>query len=605
MKDKNQNSDNGTIHLRAPICTIVGHVDHGKSSILDYIRGTNIIKGEAGGITQAIGASFITMNTIIKRSKGLIKDANKIKVPGLLFIDTPGHEAFTTLRKRGGNLADMAILVVDINEGFKPQTYEALEILKSYKTPFIIAANKIDLIPGWKSMPSKTIAQILKEQSDRVISALDENIYKIVGIMYESGMRAERFDRIKDFTKEIAIVPVSAKTGEGISELLMLLIGLAQTFLNLQVHTEGEGKGIVLELKKITGMGYVIDIILYDGLIKNNDILIISGLDNPTVTKIKSILKPRDNFDMRDKKTKFIYEKEIVAAEGLRIIAPGLDSVIAGMPLIAIRNENAHEETIAEKEAQLKSEVENVFINSDSEGVIVKADTIGSLEAMIMLLKSNNIKIRKASVGNIMKKDIFEAYSNKEQSPLYAVILGFNVEITKDAEEELEHFNVKIINHEVIYNVIDDFLAWLKDEKEKLESIKKNKLSFPAKIRIMPNNIFRKSNPAIVGVEVIAGKLTSNLELMNENGRSITRVESIQEDKKKLEIAEEGKEVAVSLKNVTVGRQVDEGTILYSVISESNFRKLKDNKQYLTENDKKLLMEIAKIMRKDNPVWGI
>ena len=594
------------VRFRAPICTVVGHVDHGKSSILDFIRDTNIIDGEAGGITQAIGSSMITLDKISKLSNGLINNiSGKLKIPGLLFIDTPGHEAFTTLRRRGGNLADLAILVVDINEGFKPQTIEALEILKGYKTPFIVAANKIDLIPGWKSNPDLRFYDLLKSQSESVAYKLDELIYNLVGVFYEMGMRAERFDRVKDYTKEISIVPVSAKSGEGISELMMLLIGLAQKFLNLRFDDTGFGKGTVLELKKINGIGYVIDIILYDGTIKLNDTLVIGGVDKPIVTKVKSILNPKMNSDMRDKKTKFDYENEAVAASGVRIIAPDLDDVVAGMPLVSVRNELATKTEVEKIKGQVSSEIEDVFIDSDKEGIIVKADSIGSLEALIMILRSRNVKIRKAHVGNIMKKDIFEANSNKAHDPLQGVILAFNVDLSKDAHDELLHYDVKIINHDIIYKVIDEFFEWLSKEKERIEREKKSQVRFPAKIRLMPNYIFRQSNPAIAGVDVMLGKLVPKMRLMNSDGVSVTTVDSIQENKDKILVAEAGKQVAVSFVNVTIGRQIKPDEVLYSVLSEKDFRALKDNKDLLELGDLEILKEISVIMRKTNPTWGI
>jgi len=142
----------GDSMLRQPIITVLGHVDHGKTTLLDKIRKTAIAAKEAGGITQAIGTTEIPTN-VIKTLCGKLLERFKIKliISGLLFIDTPGHEAFTTLRKRGGSIADLAILVIDINEGIMPQTIESLEILKVSRIPFIIALNKIDRIKGWTS----------------------------------------------------------------------------------------------------------------------------------------------------------------------------------------------------------------------------------------------------------------------------------------------------------------------------------------------------------------------------------------------------------------------------------------------------------------------
>ena len=287
--------------IRSPICTVVGHVDHGKSSVLDWIRGSNIVATEPGAITQSIGASNIPLE-IIKQKCGVLLEKVRINftIPGLLFIDTPGHAAFTNLRKRGGNLADIAIVVVDINEGFKPQTIEAIEILKSYKTPFIIAANKIDLINGW-TQKEKLVLKNIELQNDYVKQFFEEKLYTLVRSLYDVGkMDGERFDRVTDYTKQVAIVPCSARTGEGLPELLMSLIGMAQKYLekNLEIKSE-EAKAIVLEVKEAKGLGKALDVILYDGILKSGDNIVIGGLEKPIVTKVKALFVPQKMGELR------------------------------------------------------------------------------------------------------------------------------------------------------------------------------------------------------------------------------------------------------------------------------------------------------------------
>ncbi|RLE44874.1 translation initiation factor IF-2, partial [Candidatus Woesearchaeota archaeon] len=357
-------------NIRSPVCTVVGHVDHGKSSLLDYIRSSNIVKAEAGAITQAIGASLIPLD-IIKKTCGPLLDSLKIKftIPGLLFIDTPGHAAFTNLRKRGGNLADIAILVIDINEGFKPQTEEAVEILKQQKTPFIVAANKIDLLPGWNSAKDNVLKNISSQGQDTQ-KRLDIKLYELVGKLHEFGFASERFDRVSDHTKEVAIIPISSKTGEGIPELLMVLTGLAQKYLEncLKCDINIPAKGTVLEVKEEKGMGMVLDTIIYDGMLKKDDFIVIGGIEKPVVTKPRALLEPMPLSEIRDKKTKFKQVDEVCAARCIRISAPEIENAIAGMPLMA-----SSKDSLEKTKQEIQKLVSEVIIETDEQGIILKA----------------------------------------------------------------------------------------------------------------------------------------------------------------------------------------------------------------------------------------
>ena len=426
------------LKTRSLNCVFVGHVDHGKTSLLDRIRGTNIAKNEPGLITQSISAYNIELKTIEKLCGHLLKD-KKIKIPGILAIDSPGHAAFTNLRKRGGSLSDIAVLVVDINEGFKPQTLEALEILKQFKTPFIVAANKIDLINGYQSR-DKILIQNINEQNINVKKVLDGKVYRLVEKFYELGFESERFDRVTDFSKQIAIVPLSAKTGDGIPELLMMLVGLAQKFLEkeLQIEVDKPGKGTILEIKDEKGFGKTLDVILYDGKIKEGDKIITTNINEIIETKIRGLFKLEGK--------KFIKAREVNAASAIKIFAPGLDEAIAGMPL-RVANED-----IEKLKKEIKQEIEEVLIETDKAGIIVKAESLGSLEALIFLLREKNIRIKRAGIGEIGKKDILDAKSDKDE--VNHVILGFNVDEVKDNE-------VKVISGNIIYKILEDFESWL------------------------------------------------------------------------------------------------------------------------------------------------
>lgn len=585
-------------NLRSPICTVLGHVDHGKSSILDAIRGSNILATEAGGITQAIGASIIPLEVIKQKCGALLVQMNMhFTIPGLLFIDTPGHAAFTSLRKRGGTIADIAVLVVDINEGLKPQTIEAIEILKASRTPFIVAANKIDLIHGWKQNPNCNILQNIAAQNTNVQGIFEGKLYELVAALSEYGFNAERFDRVGDFTKQLAIVPVSAFTQEGISSLLMVIAGLAQRYLEQNLHiTEGIGaKGTILEIKEEKGLGKVMDVIIYDGSLAKDDTIVIGGIDEPIVTKVKMLLEPAALAEMRDKRTKYRLCGSVHAAIGVRVVAPEIDSAIAGMPLHSCKQI----ELQATKKA-VQAEVQSALVKTDHEGIIIKADTIGSLEALTLLLRERDISIAKAAIGNISRKDIIDAEANLEKTPEYAVVLGFNVLDKSDTITS----RVKVITDKIVYKILDamdDYLINYKEEQEKKELAG---LTYPCKFEILQGYVFRQSNPAVTGVHVTEGKIKVGMPIL-KGGKIIGEVKSIQKEKESVTEAKKGDEVAVAMMHVTIGRNVLEGDILHSAISEDEYRSFKRLKKLLKTNEGEVLKEIAAQMRKENVVWGV
>ncbi len=575
----------------------MGHVDHGKSSILDKIRGTAIVKAEAGNITQAIGASIIPLKVIEKAAGHLLKAmGTDFTIPGLLFIDTPGHAAFTNLRRRGGNLADIAILVVDINEGPKPQTLEAIDILKQYKTPFIVAANKIDIIGGWKAADPMILKNIEK-QSDGVKTILDTKLYELVGKFSELGFESERFDRVDDFQKQVAIIPCSAKSGEGIPEVLAVMAGLAQKYLeeSLSYKTEGPAIGTVLEVKKEKGLGTTLDVIIYDGTLRVGDTLVIGGINEPIVTKVKALLEPAQLAEMRDKKAKFIPVKEVVAATGVKISALNIEEAVAGMPLrVAVNN-------VEKAKEDVQNEVGEVMLETQKEGVVVKADSLGGLEALTLLLKEKNIPVRTAAIGDVTRKDIADAQSSKEKNPLLSAVLGFSVKdtLTKDDKKDVE-----VITADVIYAIIDRFELWQESVKKRMESKELDTINRPCKIELMNGYVFRQSNPAIVGVSVVSGTLKTGMPMMKD-GKAITTVKGIQHEKENKTEAKKGMQVAASLDKVMVGRQIAEGDFLYSALTENEFRILKKLKQYLDQDEIEVVREIANIMRKNDTMWGV
>ncbi len=593
-----------TMKLRQPIVVVLGHVDHGKTTLLDKIRGTTVAQKEPGQITQHVGASLVPANVIERIAEPLKKLIPiKLKIPGLLFIDTPGHEAFSNLRRRGGSVADFAILVVDVIDGFQRQTYESIEILKARKVPFLIAANKIDRIPGWKPHPNQPFIYTIKEQEDYVKETLDELIYRMVGEMYKLGFRAERFDRIKDFTRTVAIVPISAKTGEGIPELLAVLAGLTQQYMAKKLMlAKGPAKGVVLEVKEEPGLGTTIDAVIYDGIIRKGDLIIVGGLEEPVVTRVRALLMPRPLQEIRLHKGEFMHVDEVIAAAGVKIIAQGLEKVVAGAPLYVIPSE----ELIDEYAKKVKEEVEAAKIKTEIDGVIVKADTLGTLEAVVAMLRNKDIPVRLADVGAISKRDIIEAAVTLRSKKEYGVILGFNVKVLPEAAEEARKHGVKIFLNNVIYRLIEEYEEWLNKLREEERRRELESLVRPGKVRIIPGYVFRRSEPAIVGVEVLGGIIKPGYPLMREDGKRLGEIMQIQDKGKPIPFARAGQAVAISIRGrIMIGRHVDEGDVMFTDIPNTHVKILLTKyKNELSDDEIMTLREIVKIKRKQDPTYA-
>jgi len=590
------------LKIRSPIVSVLGHVDHGKTSLLDFIRGSGIAQKEAGGITQHIGATEIPME-IVERIGGefLKKLGIKETLPGLFFIDTPGHEAFTTLRKRGGALADLAILIVDINEGFKPQTYEALNILKMYKTPFIVAANKIDKIFGWQPTEGAPFIQSFFKQPQNVQEKVDTGLYELVGILHDQGFESERFDRISDFSKQVSIIPISAKTGEGVPELLAMLMGLARQYLKeqLKIEEDAPAKGTILEVKEEVGLGVTIDTVIYDGILKKDDIIAIMKTDDVITTNIRSLLKPRPLEEIRESKKKFQKIDEVIAAAGVKIVAPNIENAVSGSPLRVARG------NIEDVKKEILKEIENIKIDTDELGIVVKADTLGSLEALINLLKDMDVPIRAANIGDVSRRDVVDASISKKEEPLYGVIIAFNVKILPSAFEEIKAQEIKLFSANVIYQLTEDYQAWIELYEEEKKRAYLDAIVKPAKIRVIPKLIFRNSKPAIAGIEVLGGTVKQNYGLIREDGSRVGKVEGMQDKGENLKSVPRGKKVAMSIKDAIFGKNFDEGDVLYVDIPENHYKILESElKSKLSEDEYETLHEVVDIKRKENPDWG-
>ena len=577
--------------IRQPIIVVMGHVDHGKTTLLDRIRNTSITAKEVGGITQHIGASEVPID-VIKKICSAIPGANiNLKIPGLLFIDTPGHAAFTNLRSRGSSVADMAILVVDIMKGFEPQTIEAIKILKSYKTPFVVAANKIDLLTGWRTPKTMSFAESLKQQDMRVTETLNTKLYELVGRLSEQGFSSDIFSNVTNFQSELAVVPLSAKTGEGIPELLLLVSGLAQRFLEMKLNIEvnGPGKGSILEKKEERGMGMTIDVILYDGTLKVNDTIAFARLDGAIGTsKIKALLKPKPLHEMRESSgSSFSYVESASAASGIKVSALGLDEAIPGSPVIQVTDTNYEEE--------IGSELGSVFETAKA-GIILKSDSIGGLEALSKLLDAEKISISKKGIGNVTKRDVIDAFSMNGTDPLYAVVLAFNVGVDQDAEEAAASSGVKLISNKIIYKLVDDYKEFADARRANRAKLIEEKLTMPAQVMVMPGTCFRVSHPAIFGIEVIAGNIKPGNLLMNDTGEVVGKIKGIQNEKSPLPGARRGDRVAISMDEPAFGRQVRDSQMLYTRVGAEDARMLNGEfSSLLNDQERQLLDKILDI----------
>lgn len=591
--------------LRHPVVVVLGHVDSGKTSLLDKIRGTAVQAREAGGITQHIGASFFPIDTIKRVTGDLF---NKIstsdsQIPGILVIDTPGHEVFATLRVRGGSAADIAIIVVDANKGFEAQTEESIEILKRRKVPFVIALNKVDTISGWRSdLGGDSISKAVSMQDKSLVTALDEMIYNVVGSLSRSGYNSEAFWRIKNFTKEVAIVPVSARTGVGIPELLAVLIGLTQQYLSRKLERDEEqGRGIVLEINEEVGLGPAANVILFDGILRQGNSVIVAKRSNAVLARVKAILLPKPLDEMRDPRDKFRHVSEVVSAAGVKITSPDLTGVMAGSPLFVINQK----EDEARLRAIVEAEIKNTFVSKDINGIIMKCDSIGSIEAVSDLLLKQKVPIRSADIGHVTKRDVIEASAVREKDRYLGVILAFNVRVLDDALREAQERQVMIFNEKIIYNLVRSYFDWTTYQKDHQDVIMFNEIPPVCKFQFLKNFVFRRNDPAVFGAEILVGKLRQKIPVINEEGKKIGVIHQMQQSGKTIEEAAKGMQVALSIRGPTIGRQINEGDIFYTDLNSKQAKLLNERfMQRLTEEETEVLTHIIDTKRKIDELFG-
>ena len=592
----------GMSERRQPIVAVLGHVDHGKTSLLDHVRSlgeqsrSSVMDREAGGITQHIGATEVPSEVLNELCAPLL-GGKTFDSPGLLFIDTPGHHSFSSLRSRGGSLADIAILIVDIMEGCRPQTKESLRILKQSKTPFVVAANKVDRIHGWDAVEGRSMAVSMRSQSKESLGLFDQRYWELVGQFAEDGFNLERYEKIKDFTKEIAMVPISAREGEGIQDLLAVVIGLAERYLSDQLtDVDGSGEATVLEMKEERGLGKTLDLILHRGSIRKGDEIVLVSYSGGISTHVKGLFSPRGMSEMRDAGDRWDNTEAAYAAAGVKISAPSLDGVLVGTTLRVVNSDEERDAAIASA-----NEEANLSIELDEEGVCIKSDTVGGLEALAKELRGVDVPIREASIGKVSRRDVRSAEASSD--PLHRIIMAFSTEILDEAEEEISasETGVKHIGSEIIYRILEEREEWVEARKNELEEESREIVVYPGRIMLLPDHTFRVSKPAVVGVRVLAGRVHIGQGLLKDGSR-VGRIKSIRSGQESLKEARQGAEVAISVDGVTVGRQIDEGDVLLVDIPESHARKLR--KLDMTPLEEEVYEELLAIHRKNDHFWG-
>lgn len=566
---------------RTPIVSVLGHADHGKTSLLDNIRGSNHASEEVSSITQHIGATEVSVNDIKSRAPS----SENFELPGLLFIDTPGHHAFTSLRSRGGSLSDIAILVIDVTDGVQPQTEEAIKILKKTGTPFVIAANKIDAVPGWRSVEESSIKQEYEAQSARVKETIRESVYSIVGDLSKFDIDSDVFWNVNNFTSVVGIIPTSAETGSGVGALLSVLMGLSQQYLSdqMQVDESMPAEGKVVEVDSQHGYGTVVDSLLYEGSLSVGDELLFSGKRGVSdVVTVRSLLIPNNSG--------YTQTDSVVAAAGVRIAANGLDSISPGAEFRQVTSE----EEVSAVESELPS-MEQKLATSES-GLVLKADTLGSLEALYSTVKENGYDVVRAEVGDISRKDLTVAETADEFKN--RVVLGFGV----DTQQSPSEFDVEVITDEVIYQLLESYEGFVEECQRRRREQVFNEYGFPAEIKPLEQFVFKNSNPAIFGVEITEGRLQDGAILENSEGERIGEVKRIEKDEEKVDVAKQGEQVSISVSGANFEEDV-KGQSLRVQLPERAAEQLQDLQ--LPSTVESALSTLMNERQKHNPFWGV
>ena len=589
-------------HLRQPVVVILGHVDSGKTSLADSLRGTGVQAREVGGITQEIGASYFPMETLKQICGHLLDRAGgELQIPGLLMIDTPGHAVFSNLRLRGGSAADIAILVVDVLKGLENQTLESIDILKQRKVPFLVALNKIDMVAGWRKGSRGPLQEVMKQQPPSWGDELEERLYNVVGGLSRLGFQSDAYYRVKDFRQQVSIVPVSARAPVGMPEMLAMLIGLAQQFLKekLKVADAKSARGIILEMQEEAGIGETANVILTEGSLRVGDSISLVRRDGAFKSKVKALFMPKPLDEMRDPRDKFTPVTSVYAAAGVKLVSPDLAGAVPGTTVASFKTEGEFRQLKIEMEKELS----NIVVKTDNMGVIVKAGSIGGLEALLRMLEERGVPVREADIGDISKNDIVDAQVVGEHDPYLGAILGFDSKVLPEAKDYVGSSPIFVSS--IIYEVIDNYVNWAAAKKESDEKAALSSLTRPCKLKVLPGAFFRNRDPAVFGVEVVAGRLRPKVRLMNPQGVELGTVEQLQDQGKSLAEAKEGEQIAISVDGPTLGRQIRENETLFTMPRSHEAKALRTKLLgSLTEKEREVLDEIVTIKSGSDPMYG-
>ena len=601
------NADYGEVkpgELRSPICCIMGHVDTGKTKILDKIRKTSVQDNEAGGITQQIGASFFPVMELKKQAIQVANVSNfDWKIPGLLIMDTPGHESFSNLRDLGSSLCNIAVLVIDIMHGLEPQTIDSINLLKKKKCPFIVALNKVDRINDWEPTPNGAIQQSIKKQKEHTQQQFHILSKRAKLALTELGFNCDLYYENHNFRENLSIVPTSAHTGEGIPDLLYLIAKLTQSVLAENITFYDNLNCNVLEVKKINGHGTTIDVILSDGTLREGDKIVLSGIEGPIITTIRSLLMPEPLKEIRVKSA-YRHFRSISAANSIKIAAKNLEKAVVGMKLHVVKDD-LEAGRVAEELSKELEETLHCMRTCDS-GVHVQSSTLGSMEALLEFLKVSNIPVSGVSIGPVHKKDIMRASIQLERDPKFAMVLAFDVIVEKDAEKHAKSLGIKIFSSDIIYSLFDSFTKHIDDERIRLRDENSDVAIFPCRIKILPDAIFNTRDPIIIGIIVMEGQLKIGTKLTVDKNQRIQDfvdlgvVTSLEFNHRPIEIARVGQEVCIKIDAMggdkkLLGRHFTIGDELISRISRQSIDAVKSYfKEDLTKQDWKLMLKLKK-----------
>lgn len=581
--------------LRKPIICVLGHVDTGKTKILDKIRRTNVQLGEAGGITQQIGATNFPYENISEYLQDINEKfrLNPPKVPGFLIIDTPGHESFQNLRSRGQSLCDLAVVVIDIMHGLENQTISSLEMLKKKKTPFLIALNKIDKIHEWKSYEWCAFRKSYDLQKEHVKRRFDSMLQNtITQLTKVIGLNTALFDTNENMKEYVNIVPTSAHSGEGIPDLMNMFMYISEKFMYKKLYVSKKIQCSVLEVKVLESVGHTIDVVLVNGTLKVGDKIIVAGINGPIRSVIKYLMTPQPMKELRIK-SEYTHHKEIDGAIGLKIFAKDLEGALAGSTFYVYKTETEAIEISEEVDKECDSIIKK-FLTKDGKGVMVTSSSLGALEACLEFLNEDDaegkVPVAAVSLGYVQKKDVIKimTFHNKEKEKIREiykeeqVILAFDVHIHKDAQEYADHNGVKIITAEKIYELKSKYSEYRNICFEERKKDRMKEAIFPCSLKIVPKGVFHKYDPVIVGVDVEEGILKVGTPLYCVDKKKLLGVvEGIEKNSKQVNnVLKKDGSVAIRIKTVNSSvshkSHFDEGDNLISNISRVSIERMKE-----------------------------